>query len=85
MKTSVPAGPDGTERVATPLARTAVPTDVEPFMNVIVPVGVPVLEVTVAVSVILDPANAAVVGLDDSVVVVAYALTVTVAVPCELA
>jgi hypothetical protein len=54
--TSLPTGRLVTGSVATPLAFSMpVPMEFPLFMNVTVPLGVPVLELTVAVSVTLAP------------------------------
>ncbi len=63
-------------RLATPPDKVPMPSDVAPLVNVTVPVGVPELEVTVAVSVTLEPLVALVGAV--SAVVVAAPFTVKV-------
>ncbi len=61
-------------RLATPPERVAMPRDVAPLVKVTLPVGVPELDVTVAVRVTLEPLVALVGAL--SAVVVAAPVTV---------
>jgi hypothetical protein len=66
--------------VQVPLDKVQLPSVVEPFLKVTMPVGVPPLEVTLAFNATEAP-NAAELGVAVTVVVVEAALTVTLTVP----